>query len=187
MWTLTRAVSGRLYLDRLLGPRPDIDEIVDLTGPFLALIGFALGTGALVSLIPGAMEDPLPGPPGEGPGAVTFMFFAIVLLGPVIEEVLFRGILLQRWSLRWGPVNNLLPAIVAVSSQGLVEGTAEVATEVERAASDSPGEVVAMVGVAAFLLTLSVPYLVRFIRERWPGPETVVPYYRQEGVATRVV
>ena len=38
-------------------------------------------------------------------------FISIVIFAPLIEEILFRGILLQRWSVKWG----ILPGIVMSS------------------------------------------------------------------------
>lgn len=112
VWLARRRGIG---LRRLLGPAPDHAQLRWTLGCGVALVGFSMFSLYLVYLPLSfshpqfvqswLLEDPyvLIWTAGESFRLANGINFAlIVLLGPITEEFLFRGLLLPMWAARWG-------------------------------------------------------------------------------------
>ncbi|MBD0336864.1 MAG: CPBP family intramembrane metalloprotease [Cyanobacteria bacterium Co-bin13] len=112
-----------LLLKNLLGRWPDHFSWQALGLLVLGLFFFSLGafqlSYLLLSLVaPGVVEATLQqtlllsAEETSSPGLYNLlMLFSAIIVAPVTEEFLFRGILLHRWSVKWG----VRPAIVLTS------------------------------------------------------------------------
>lgn len=143
-------------------------------------------------------------------GANIAQFLLVVGLGPLVEEMLFRGFLFRRWSRKWGlrkgaVLSSLafavvhadvlgawffgfvlallyartwslwLPIIVHSVNNALawcLEGLGVLVGESEQLSID---EFQSSWWFGGLCLVVSVPWLVRFIRQNWPSSESRVP------------
>lgn len=121
-WIVWACRGAGIGLRRLVGALPHGYaglSWVRLAGLLAVTMAFSLGSAlvwmyALSIVAPGALEfliEALSTEPDPGLGyQVAFAVLAVVL-APVLEETLFRGILVNRWGYRWG-----LPTALIVSS-----------------------------------------------------------------------
>jgi uncharacterized protein len=133
--TIVLVITGRragLDWNRLLGPTlPHTDwPLAVVAFPLAALSygGFWLLWGPLSLVAPGFVEsyalEGLPDLLTRGDPTRLFLdIVTIVVVAPVVEEILFRGILLHRWAARWGTtaaviVSSALFAILHVELVG---------------------------------------------------------------------
>lgn len=101
-WVLLKSWRHGPDLDRIYGPLPEWSEISGLGGILLTLILFSMGTASMMAAFVTGLWD-RPSTQVTDPGAPLFItFLLIVVLAPILEELVFRGILFQRWALRWG-------------------------------------------------------------------------------------
>ncbi|WOD39236.1 type II CAAX endopeptidase family protein [Nodosilinea sp. E11] len=112
-----------LNLAALLGPWPRHLAWVQLLWLVAGLFLFSLGTFHVsylgLSLVaPGWVENTLQQSIGLSANGATapglynaLMLFSVVVVAPITEEFIFRGILLHRWGVKWG----IRPAIVLTS------------------------------------------------------------------------
>jgi membrane protease YdiL (CAAX protease family) len=128
-WVVRHWQKGRLDLPGLLGQPQQLVHVRSLVRLASLLVAFSLG--ALwavwypVSLVaPSFVEewiltDPelftLPGEPGHSLVTNALEGVIVVLVAPIVEEVVFRGILLNRWGSRWGMRVGLLLSSVVFS------------------------------------------------------------------------
>ena len=119
---LARALSrARLAPHVLLGPRPAwatlgryallAIPLMVISSAFILLLSLSLSY-----LLPGFVEQwRLWNPPimlwTQGPHYILtngLRFVSLVLVTPIVEEFFFRGLLLTRWSLKWGVTRGIL-------------------------------------------------------------------------------
>jgi membrane protease YdiL (CAAX protease family) len=91
------------------------------------LVWLQVALGSLVA--PQFVQGWLTGDAGGGPGSAPFVsalaLLATVGLAPIVEEMVFRGVLLRSWSHRWGRTKALIgtAAIFAVLHPGDLVGS----------------------------------------------------------------
>ena len=125
---LLRGRSAQLDADRLLGPVPSLETlrltVVALPLGMLAIAGFWLLFLPLSFVVPAFVRDWAIANANQHPAETlpmwTGQFLVAVVIAPVVEEVLFRGILMQRWALRWGTRTGIILSS-AVFAVGHVE------------------------------------------------------------------
>jgi membrane protease YdiL (CAAX protease family) len=108
VWALPRAgISWR----RLFGPLPSPARWLE--PPLVAWLNLSFGANSLLAALwvvsqysPGLVEHQLGGAGHSLPGLDTTplgtLWLVTVIAAPVLEEVLFRGVLLHRFAARWG-------------------------------------------------------------------------------------
>jgi uncharacterized protein len=106
-----RARRTGLSWPRLFGPPLSANDVrllwVVLPVAAVSLGSFTLFWGPISYLIPDIVERiaeqgmPEILTPGD-PARMAIEAFVVVILAPVMEEILFRGILFHRWATRWG-------------------------------------------------------------------------------------
>ncbi len=120
LWLWYQIKRSHLRLNFLLGELPnDFQWIWQLT-IVIPLLIFSFGSGQLIyyfiSLINPILVKKLAAQtllltPQQTSYPLTYnclQLLFIILFAPVIEEILFRGILLQRWAIKWGLVPSLI-------------------------------------------------------------------------------
>jgi membrane protease YdiL (CAAX protease family) len=110
-WIAQQCDRAGVSLRQLIGRTPEPDEW-RLVAVALPLIPLAIGSVWLLwlplsFLIPNVVQQWVlrHDPPiwnAAAPASSLLYVIVIVALAPVVEELLFRGVLLQRWSLKWG-------------------------------------------------------------------------------------
>ena len=105
---------------RLLGGQPPSPASWLAAAGLLAVgLVFSMGSwylsaSALSHLAPGLLDWLIESlaaaeiPPGASPLHQTLWHIEIVLLAPVVEELLFRGVLVNRWGAKWGVRTGVL-------------------------------------------------------------------------------
>ena len=123
-WIAWACRGSDIGLRRLVGALPrgyDGRSWVRLAGLLAVTMAFSLGSAllwmyALSILAPGALEfliDALSTEPDPGLAYQVAFGVLAVLLAPLLEETLFRGILVNRWGYRWGLPTALIASSVA--------------------------------------------------------------------------
>lgn len=122
VWACRRAGVG---LGRLVGRIPAGHNWWATLGLLAVTMVFAIGSGAIVNYglavaAPGVLEFLLEAVEPNPPLAYhVAMAVVAVVLGPAIEELLFRGVLLNRWAAKW----SVARAVVATSvAFGILHG-----------------------------------------------------------------
>jgi len=117
VWACRRSGAG---IRRLVGRVPDGYNWLPALGLLVVAGGFSLGTWYItaygLSLVsPGILEGILdvsePGLSDSIFNGVMWTLIAVVL-APVLEEVLFRGILVNRWGMKWGVRTGIIVSSV---------------------------------------------------------------------------
>lgn len=70
-----------------------------VAGLFVVELMFTIGSVILTELVAPTYDDVLA---GVGQGNLVVVVVGIVVLPPLVEEVVFRGVLIERWAIRWG-------------------------------------------------------------------------------------
>ena len=119
---LERACSrGGVDLRRLIGRVPAGHDWA-ITGALLAVtITFSYGSWELVAWVLSRVSPDLltwllqmvPERPDGNLAHDIAMVFMVVALAPVVEEVVFRGVLVSRWCVKWGATTGILVSAVA--------------------------------------------------------------------------
>ncbi len=117
-WAAALSWRDGVPLRALVGGPPRDRRAWAWAGLAVPLLAFSLTTvlGALYVLswvAPGFVGGAVLGPDDPAPLAGRPLYLALdaaaaAVLGPVAEEVLFRGALLRRWSARWGPGRGMV-------------------------------------------------------------------------------
>ncbi|MCY3807842.1 MAG: CPBP family intramembrane metalloprotease [Gemmatimonadetes bacterium] len=114
LWIWIACRRAGVVPPRLLGGRPPSPASwLAAAGLLAAGLVFSMGSwylsaSVLSYLAPGLLEwltrslAAAEIPPGASPLHQTLWHLEIVLLAPVVEELLFRGVLVNRWGAKWG-------------------------------------------------------------------------------------
>jgi membrane protease YdiL (CAAX protease family) len=126
LWAVWLAHRAGVDLRRLAGPRVPPDKVVAILALVPALVALDYGVTWVVYtplswLSPGYVRDWLnqlerlfPDRPAGLEN--TAFLFAVIVVAPVVEEVLFRGLLLHRWSYRWGARSGIFLTTIAFAA-----------------------------------------------------------------------
>lgn len=79
-----------------------------VAGMFVVQLLFSLGAATLTQLVAPGLDDALE---GVGQGNLLVVLLGIVILPPLVEEVLFRGVFVERFTVKWS-----LRVAIAVSA-----------------------------------------------------------------------
>ncbi len=122
-WAIKRLRYLQLDLKRLIGQLPNRYPWLPTIGIVIAILLFSLGSGQLfyyvLSLFNPSLVEALLNQKTFYSGSETFspvlynilIVFTFLVVAPVTEEFLFRGILLHRWTTKWG----VTPALIISS------------------------------------------------------------------------
>ncbi len=123
LWALRRFSTLKINIRYLIGNLPRGYNFLPVAGLVLALLTFSLGAAVLsfylLSLIsPSFLESLLKSITADQaknssvPIFYKFLnYFSLIVMAPITEEFIFRGILLHRWATKWG----ITPAILVSS------------------------------------------------------------------------
>jgi uncharacterized protein len=111
-----------LALERVLGSFPPSHPWFQLIAIVIGILGFSLGSfvlsaSGLALVAPGTVESLLrdisrePIVPQGDARLRLLSIVTLVVAAPIVEEMFFRGLLLQRWAVKWG----IRPAILVSS------------------------------------------------------------------------
>ncbi|MDE2794747.1 MAG: type II CAAX endopeptidase family protein [Gemmatimonadota bacterium] len=124
-WIVWACRRAGVSLRRLVGRIPAGHNWWTTLGLLIVTMAFSIGSGAIVNYglavaAPGVLEFLLEAVEPNPPLAYhVAMAVVAVVLGPVIEELLFRGVLLNRWAAKW----SVARAVVATSvAFGILHG-----------------------------------------------------------------
>ena len=122
-WAVFLARRNGVSLRRLAGGPPPPDQTIAILALVPALVALDVGSIWLVytpvswvspDSVRGWLERMEKLTPSDLAGTRKLLFMAgAVLLAPVVEELIFRGLLLHRWALKWGPMRGLVATSVA--------------------------------------------------------------------------
>jgi len=119
-WTIERLSRLRIKVDYLIGHLPSNYRWLPTLGIVITILLFSLGSGQLLFYVlsfvsPEWVESILSDQiflSGSDNFAIILnnilTVITVVLVAPVTEELLFRGILLHRWTAKWGITPALL-------------------------------------------------------------------------------
>ena len=115
-WLAWQVWRRRVSLRRLVGSLPEGHDWLLTTGIVAAAVVFSFGSAMLISSLlsyveSGWAESFVGGDDWLNERPVVFLLAVALVVAPVIEEVLFRGVMLHRLAVKWG----LGPAIVVSS------------------------------------------------------------------------
>ena len=120
LWTVLRLHRQQIKVKRLIGHLPNHYPWLPTLGIVISILLFSLGSGqlfyyALSFSNPTLVESLLKQKTFlSGSETVTPLFhnlliiFTILIVAPVTEEFIFRGVLLHRWTAKWGVTPALL-------------------------------------------------------------------------------
>ena len=116
-WLTWQVRRRRVSIWRLLGSRPEGYDWLLTAGILAAAVIFSFGSAMLISALlsyvgPGWPESFVGADGWLNEGPAVFLLVIVLVVAPVIEEVLFRGVMLHRIAVKWG----LGPAIVVSSA-----------------------------------------------------------------------
>lgn len=119
MWILWICRRSRIGLQQLLGRPPAGFNWLIVPAILAVAMAFSIGSWllfayALSFVAPGVLEFLLTALETPMDQSIVYqigMFVVVVVMAPVLEEVSFRGLLLNRWSYKWG----LGKALIATS------------------------------------------------------------------------
>lgn len=120
LWAIDRLKQLQIKVDYLVGHVPSNHRWLPTIGLIISILLFSLGSGQLVFYLlsftaPQVVESIL-GDKIFLSGSENFApllnnvlaVITVVLVAPITEELLFRGILLHRWTAKWGITPALL-------------------------------------------------------------------------------
>lgn len=118
-WIIRRCYKLKINLKYLIGNLPNGYKWLPIVGFVIAVLLFSLGTGLLflyfLSLFaPSFLEVLLKSmntERAENSSPIFYLIlnvFSVVIVAPITEEFIFRGILLHRWAAKWGVSSAIL-------------------------------------------------------------------------------
>lgn len=215
-WLLWACRRAGVELGRLIGRVPAGHDWA-ITGALLAVtIAFSYGSWELVAwclsrVAPDLLTwlvQMLPERPAGNPGHHIFMVLILVGAAPVVEELLFRGVLFSRWGVKWGVRAGIVTSAVAfgllhanvvgIGMVGLVAAVLyfQTRTLIVPIVFHATNNALATVGMylpggsdtaaiadgdgwLGFLLVfVTLPVLIWYLWRFWPAGDAVIPYLR---------
>jgi uncharacterized protein len=142
LWAIQRCDRLQISIDGLVGNLPKQPRWLKLSGLTIAVTSFSIGSALIIfSLMQAFFPDfvktliasnNLDATQGNSLLTHIWTFIALVVVAPITEEFLFRGIILNRWRERWGTPRALIysslffgflhPHPIGLSMFGLVMG-----------------------------------------------------------------
>lgn len=123
LWILRRFEYLRIELEHVVGRSPNPKTWLKSCSLVLALLLFSAGAGLLffwflATTAPNFTQSLLQSAQLQGdpqtrlPGLYKILLgIVLVVVAPITEELIFRGVLFQRWAVKWG----IRPALIASS------------------------------------------------------------------------
>lgn len=120
LWTLADFKRLGIHLKHVVGQLPNNHKWLPKLGLVILLILFSIGSYLVLlylvslaapSLVDTILRDVTKSPIPQKTSPVLFNLLAaivLVVVAPITEEFLFRGIILQRWATKWGIQAGLL-------------------------------------------------------------------------------
>ncbi len=245
IWIVLQNRRAGIDLDHLIGSRPARFDYGRLAGVVVALLFFSLACMMLMA-IPFTLLDIAPPwqeavvEGGEdwslGSLPLAHRIVMLLVLAPVIEEIVFRGYLLHRFSCKWNPrtaiwvssalfalchwdvigtfvfalvgcclylrtrtlivpmimhaMYNSIPVILSLLGTLFLTGLRELGTAGPPEAPDpvaKAGALICLGVLITILLIVTLPRLIRFIRNNWPEPDRELPYFAPADETAREV
>jgi hypothetical protein len=216
VWVLRRFYKLKINVRYLIGNFPKGYNLLPVFGLVVAVLTFSVGAGLLsfyvLSLIaPSFWESLLKSMNADQAkfSSVPILYnslkvFSLVLVAPITEEFLFRGVLLHRWATKWGITPAILSSSIlfgclhmnpfGASIFGIVMTLLyfKTRTLIVPMIAHSMNNFLtiyihfskAQTNSANFHLwfgllcvVLSAPFLVRFIYKKWPNQRISLPYF----------
>ncbi len=126
-WIVWACRSSGIGLRRLVGRLPARHNWLATLSLLAVTMAFSIGSWqvfarGLALAAPGVLEfllEALEGVPDPPLAYKVAMVIVVAILAPVVEEVLFRGILLNRWAVKWGVGTSVAATSIAF---GLLHG-----------------------------------------------------------------
>jgi membrane protease YdiL (CAAX protease family) len=142
LWVVHRCDRLQISVDGIVGDRPKQMRWLKLIGLTIAVTSFSMGSALVMfsllqTFFPDFVKNLIESSrinAQQGTSLITYIwnFIALVVVAPVAEEFLFRGIILNRWRERWGAPRALIfsslffgflhPHPIGLSMFGLVMG-----------------------------------------------------------------
>jgi membrane protease YdiL (CAAX protease family) len=142
LWVLQRCHHTRIDLKRIVGQLPERVQWLRLVGLVLAIILFSIGSFLISfyglsfiapSFVEATLNDESLAVRTTAPALQNLlMFLSMIIVAPITEEFLFRGIIMHRWAEKWGIFSSLIvssivfgflhPNVIGLSMFGLVMG-----------------------------------------------------------------
>ncbi|NES21988.1 MAG: CPBP family intramembrane metalloprotease [Symploca sp. SIO3E6] len=123
LWAVERLSQLQVKTDYLIGKVPHQYRWLPTIGIVINILLFSLGSGQLLfyllsfvapELVESILSEPifLSGSDNFAPALSNILaVITVVVVAPITEELLFRGILLHRWAAKWG----ITPALLLTS------------------------------------------------------------------------
>ncbi|NES85180.1 MAG: CPBP family intramembrane metalloprotease [Moorea sp. SIO2B7] len=122
-WCLRQIKRSHLSIKRIIGKLPNNRQWLGLLCLVVPILLFSLGSGQMIyyllsyvapKIIETSLQQKLFLSSSETSLPLLYnslTIISLVVIAPLVEEILFRGIILQRWAVKWG----LTPAVIISS------------------------------------------------------------------------
>lgn len=150
LWTLADFKRLGVHLSNVVGRLPNNHRWLPMVGLVILLILFSIGSYLVLfyllslvapSFVEAVLRDVAKSPTPQRSASLLFNLLGaivLVVVAPIAEEFLFRGIILQRWATKWGIRAGLLGSsllfgighanVVGLSMVGMVLGVLYIRT-----------------------------------------------------------
>lgn len=120
IWFLYYQKRSQLKLKFIFGELPPVKQCLYWMLLVIPILFFSMGAGQVIYYLVSLVDPKLVKSLIEQRLFITaketnypliyngIQFVSIVILAPLLEEVLFRGIILQRWSVKWSVVSGII-------------------------------------------------------------------------------
>jgi len=206
VWSLWKLKRLRISIRSLIGSVPEGYRWLPTAGIVVPLMLFAIGSGGLFAHLLSWISPSFAEKWFAGEELSAFQAFFLVILVPPIEELFFRGILINRWAEKWDIkraafVSTIVFAVLHKNMMGAIAyGFVFAALYINTRTLIVPlvchilinalaigmasmeSELVVATANSGLLfsllcLILSTPWLVYFMRKNWPSQNWNVPYF----------
>jgi membrane protease YdiL (CAAX protease family)/DNA-directed RNA polymerase subunit RPC12/RpoP len=101
IWALWKFNRFHISLRRIIGNLPTRDEWLLAVSVVIPLLLFGVGSGILIGYLVSSISPSLLKWLFPKREFTTPLVFSAIVLAPPVEELLFRGILIHRWTVKW--------------------------------------------------------------------------------------
>ena len=108
IWVLWKFNRLHISLRRIIGNLPTRDEWLRAVSVVIPLFLFGIGSGILIRYLVSSISPSLLKWLFPKREFTTPLVFSAIILAPSVEELLFRGILVHRWTVKWNIRRALL-------------------------------------------------------------------------------